>query len=204
MAQGAEDGEKDEATDGDDDGPFPMFPLGQRSQWLLGSSEGVLGKAPRISEPKESTPLEASEPEDVIPSIALWAMKYLRHGWFSSSSGSDAMDRIRWRSAVGDEPALYVIDDGYDHCMVARIVGSSPDGCTYCLVARILRLDFEEVRNGEMDPSGLFSLGKGFTLCGVVAGSISNVVRVASYRRLKDVPADFLPPSGFIEFASAL
>jgi hypothetical protein len=114
--------------------------------------------------------------------MALWAMKYLRHAWFSSSSESDAIDHIRWKSTDvdGDEPALFVIDDGYDHCMVARFVGSSPDGCTYCLVARILRLDFEEVRNGEMEPSELFSLGKGFTLCGVVAGSISNIVRVAT------------------------
>jgi hypothetical protein len=136
--------------------------------------------------------------------MALWAMKYLRHGWSSWSSDPDAIDRIRWKSADGDEPALFVIDDGYDHCMVARFVGSSPDGCTYCLVARIMRLDFEEVHNGEMEPSELFSLGKGFTLCGVVAGSVSNVVRVASYRRFKDVPSDFLPPSRFIEFAEAL
>jgi hypothetical protein len=204
VAKGSEEDDGiAEAIGDDDDRPIPIFPLGQRSHGLLGSSEGVVGIGPQISEPKVSTPLDSSEPEEVIPSMALWAMKYLRHRWFDSSSDTDAIDHIRWKSANGDEPAVYVIDDGYEHCMVTRFVGSSPDGCTYCLVARITRWDFEEARNGEMEPSDLFSLAKGFTLCGVLAGSVSNVVRVASYRRLKDVPSDFLPPSEFIEFAEA-
>jgi hypothetical protein len=204
VAHGSERAGTDDAGGGDDDRSIPIVLRGRRSPWPLGSSEGVLGRSPLISEPKKSTPLDSSEPEEVVPPEALWAMKYLRHGWFATSSDSDSIDHIRWKSSDGDEPALYAIDDGYDHCMVSRVVGSSPDGCTYCLVARTLRLDFEEGRNGEMEPSELFSLGDEFTLCGVVAGSISNVVRVAGYRRLEDVPRDFLPPSGFIEFGEPL
>jgi hypothetical protein len=78
--------------------------------------------------------------------------------------------------------------------MVARLVGVSADGCTYCLVARVKRLDFEDVRAGWAQSVDLFSRGKEFTLCGVVEGALSNVVRVAEYRKYKDVPIDYLHP----------
>jgi len=204
VAEGSQEGGTDGAGGGHDDRPIPIFPRGQRTPLDLGSSQGILGLSPLISEPKVSTPLDSSEPEDVIPTLALWAMKYSRYGWFDLSSDTEAIDHIRWKSSDNAEPAVYVIDDGYEHCMVARFVGSSPDGCTYCLVARITGWDFEEARNGEAEPTDLFSLAKGFTLCAVVAGSVPNVVRVASYRRWKDVPSGFLPPSESIEFAEPL
>jgi hypothetical protein len=129
-------------------------------------------------------------------------MRDLRHKLFSAASDSDV---IRWVSGGEDaHTATYAIDDGYDHCMVARMVGVSPDGCTYCLVTRVKRLDFEEVRQGQADVSVLMSLGHGFTLCGVTAGLVSNVVHVARYRRVKDVPVEYLPGSEFIHFAEAL
>ena len=191
-----------EAVGGNDDRPIPIFPLSGRSLWLLKTAEGGLGHSPLLSEPKGSTPLDSREIEDSIPSAALWAMKYMRRRWFGTTSGSDV---TRWQSGEEDKhSAVYVIDDGYDHCMVARFVGSSPDGCTYCLVTRIKRLDFEDVRYGQAEPTALFSLGHSFSLCGVVEGSISNVVRVAGYRRYGDVPADYLPPSAFIQFAESL
>jgi hypothetical protein len=127
-------------------------------------------------------------------------MKYLRHGRFGLSP-DDEFEQIRWASGADDPDArIYVIDDGDDHCMVSRLVGVSPDGCTYCLVARVKRLDFEDVRAGWAQPVDLFSRGKEFTLCGVVEGTISNIFRVAGYRRHKDVPVDYLAPAGFIEF----
>ncbi|HEV3132070.1 MAG TPA: hypothetical protein VGY51_08920 [Acidimicrobiales bacterium] len=67
-------------------------------------------------------------------------------------------------------------------------------------MARVKRLDFEDVRAGWAQPVDLFSRGKEFTLCGVVEGTISNIFRVAGYRRHKDVPVDYLAPAGFIEF----
>lgn len=88
--------------------------------------------------------------------------------------------------------------------MVARLVGASPDGCTYCLVARIKRPDFDDVRAGWAPATELFVHGKEFTLCGVVEGSVSNVVRVGGYRRYKHVPVEYLPPSPFIEFDEAI
>jgi hypothetical protein len=131
-------------------------------------------------------------------------MKYLRHGRFGLLP-HDGFEQIRWASDPDDRDAgIYVIDDGDDHCMVSRLVGISPDGCTYSLVARVKRLDFEEVRSGWAEPANLFLQAKEFTVCGVVQGAISNVVRVAGYRRYKDVPADYLPPNGPIEFDGPL
>ena len=88
--------------------------------------------------------------------------------------------------------------------MVARLVGGSADGCTYCLVARVKRVDFEDVRAGWAQAIDLFSRGREFTLCGVVEGAVSNVVRVADYRKYKDVPPDYLPPASYIAFDQPL
>jgi hypothetical protein len=188
-----------------DDHPSPVLPFVTRSAWVLSAAVGGLGQSPVVLEPDGSTPLNVDEPEQVVPTSPLWAMKYLRHGRGGPSSDDPGSGRIRWASddmdADGDAAAaVYVIDDGYDHCMVARRVGASPDGCTYCLVARIKLLDFDDVLAGWADPAGLFSLGREFTLCAVVEGPVSNVARVAGYRRLKDVPADYLPPSPCINF----
>jgi len=172
---------------------LPLVPRG---------AEGAYGQSPLLSVPTRSTPLDSGEAEDQIPSVALWAMKDLRHKVFSSTSGTDV---IRWKSGGGDaQSAMYAIDDGYDHCMVTRMVGASPDGCTYCLVTRVKRLELEEARQDQADISTLMSLGHGFTLCGVIEGSISNVVHVARYRRVKDVPVEYLPGSPFVHFAESL
>jgi len=191
---------------GEPDGrhPIPVLPLVTRSAWLLSAAAGGLGQNPVISEPDGSTPLDVDEPEQVVPTSPLWAMKYLRHGRGGPSSDDPESGRIRWASdavAVADAAAaIYVIDDGYDHCMVARTVGGSPDGCTYCQVARVKLLDFDDVRAGWAEPVELFSLGREFTLCAIVDGPVSNVARIAGYRRFKDVPTDYLPPSQYIDF----
>jgi hypothetical protein len=224
------------------------FPLPGLSGALSRGVSGGLGQSQVILEPKNSTPFDVAEPEHGVPSSALWAMKYLRHGRYGLSSTDDGPDRIRWASdevgaaeatdgsAAGgpDQPdapgpetgpddsaidqdatvtdeeeedegvPVYVIDDGSEHCMVARLVGASPDGCTYCLVARIKRVDFDDVRAGWTQAADLFTHGKEFTLCGVVEGSVSNVVRVAGYRRYKHVPVEYLPPAPFIDFDEAI
>jgi len=192
----------DEMVGAEDGLSIPIPPLGDQLSWVPKGAEGGFGQSPLLSEPKSSTPLDSLETDKAIPSVVLWAMKYMRRGLFSATSGSDV---IRWKSGDEDERlATFAIDDGYDHCMVGRIVGSSPDGCTYCLVTRVKRLDFEEVRQGVTEESALISLGRSFSLCGVIEGSTSNVVRVAGYRRYRDVPSEYLPPSPFIQFAETL
>jgi len=196
-------GDRDELGELGDRHPIPVLPLVTRRAWLLSAASGGLGQGPVVSEPDGSTPLDVDEPEQVVRTRPLWAMKYLRHGRGGHSSDVPESGRIRWASDVVDADAdasIYVIDDGYDHCMVARMVGASPDGCTYCLVARIRLLDFDDVRAGWAEPAELFSLGSEFTLCAIVEGPVSNVARIAGYRRFKDVPADYLPPSPYIDF----
>ncbi|HXA32667.1 MAG TPA: hypothetical protein VNV87_10430 [Acidimicrobiales bacterium] len=206
MDEDRERGELDESVD-EDDRPAAVYPSGSPDAWLAGVAPGGFGLSPLMREPRGSTPLESDHGDERIPTSALWAMKYLGHGRFGLSH-DDALDQIRWASGPHgpDDPGaeIYVIDDGYDHCMVSRLVGVSPDGCTYCLVARVKRLDFEDVRAGRAQALDLFSRGKEFTVCGVVEGSISNVIRVAGYRRYREVPADYLPPTTLIEFDGPL
>ena len=184
--------------------PSPLIPgRGGVFKSFLGSALAFNGGAPKMSEPATSTPLAIGESEGSIPAGPLWAMKYLRHGQHGPLTGHDAPEELRLAVGVGDD-VLYVIDDGASHCMVARRVGSAPDGCLYCLVARVKIADVQDVRDGWAAPSGLFSLGRELTLCGVVEGSVSNVVRVAAYRKYRDVPDEYLPPSPFIEFPDTL
>jgi hypothetical protein len=188
----------------ENDRPTALYPGGSGDAWLVGVAPGGFGVSPLMREPKESTPLESAQSDDLIPLSPLWAMKCLQHGRFGLSH-DDGSEEIRWASGPNDRDAgIYVIDDGSDHCMVSRLVGVSPDGCTYCLVARVKRLDFEDVRSGQAGAVDLFSRGKELTLCGVVQGAVSNVVRVAGYRKYRDVPADYLPPAGLIEFDGPL
>jgi hypothetical protein len=183
--------------------PYPLIPgRGGLFKTFLGSSLAFNGGAP-MSEPATSTPLAIGESEGSIPPGPLWAMKYLRHGQHGPLTGHDAPEELRLAVSTEDE-ILYVIDDGASHCMVARRVGSAPDGCLYCLVARVKIDDVQDVRDGWAPPSGLFALGRELTLCGVVEGSVSNVVRVAAYRKYRDVPDEYLPPSPFIEFPDTL
>ena len=183
--------------------PHPQIPgRGGLFKSMLGASWAFNGGAP-MSEPATSTPLAIGESEGSIPPGPLWAMKYLRHGQHGPLTGHDAPEALRLAVSAEDE-TVYVIDDGASHCMVARRVGSAPDGCLYCLVGRVKIDDVQDVRDGWAPLSGLFSLGRELTLCGVVEGSVSNVVRVASFRKYRDVPDEYLPPSPFIEFPDTL
>ncbi len=182
--------------------PHPPIPgRGGLFKSLLGSNLAFNGGAP--SEPATSTPLAIGESDGPIPAGPLWAMKYLRHSQHGPLTGHDAPEELRLAVSTGEE-TVYVIDDGASHCMVARQVGSAPDGCLYCLVARVRIDDVQDVRDGWAPLSGLFSHGRELSLCGVVEGSVSNVVRVASYRKYREVPDEYLPPSPFIEFPDTL
>jgi hypothetical protein len=182
--------------------PGPLTPIrGGLFRSLLGSNSAFTGGAP--SEPATSTPLAIGESESSIPAGPLWAMKYLRHGQHGPLTGHDAPEELRLAVSHAEQ-TVYVIDDGASHCMVARRVGAAPDGCLYCLVGRVKIDDVQDVREGWAPLGGLFALGRELTLCGVAEGSVSNVVRVAAYRKYRDIPAEYLPPSPFIEFPDTL
>jgi hypothetical protein len=158
---------------------------------------------PPLERPGSSTPLESEEPEDTIPPAPLWAMKDRRHFWGVAGHG-DA-DRIRARIGEGDA-TVYFIDDGRDHCMVGRRVGSVPEGSVYCLVGRVPLELYQDVSNGSVPTTEVFSRARDLELCAVFEDEAlaSDVYAVAHYRRSSDVPPEYLPPSPFIEFTDDL
>jgi hypothetical protein len=184
---------------------------------VSGVSPGTIGISPLLFEPATSTPLEDHLPggavgpggadgpgddgaDDAIPPPPLWAMRDRMHA--HRPMAADEPGRVHRRLGDGDA-ALYVTDDGPDHCMISRQVGRSADGCVYCLVGRIPLYRYEELAQGEVAPAEAFADARDLCLCGVFEAerSASNVILVRHYRGVGSVPAEYLPPAPFLEFA---
>lgn len=168
---------------------------------VSGLSPGAIGVGPLLFSPDASTPLEANEPEGAIPSAALWAMKDRMH----SHRLLDPRERERINCClVTGDSAIYVIDDGRDHCMISRLVGRSPDGCVYCLAARISLYRYEQLRDGVVALAEAFSDAHDMCLCGVFEDErASNVILVQHYKRADSIPNEYLPPAPFLDFSDA-
>jgi hypothetical protein len=157
---------------------------------------GDLSKIP-LPDPESSTPLEIHEGgEGSVPPAPLWAMKDRRHG---------SADLIRDVVGTGDG-AIYFIDDGNSHCMVGRRVGKTADGCVYCLVGRIKLDRYVDLENGTVQVAEAFADAHDVSLCGVFEdeSEASDVILVEHYAHASEIPAEYLPPSPFIEFAEDL
>jgi len=166
---------------------------------VSGLSAGAIGVSPLLFDPLDSTPLEARERRETIPSAPLWAMRDQMRSHRLLEPGEPG--RVNCRLGT-DDSTLYFVDDGYEHCMVSRLVGRSPDGCEYCLVARTSLYRYEQLRDGEVALAESFSDAHDICLCGVFADErASNVILIRHYRRADSVPTDYLPPSPFIEFS---
>ena len=144
---------------------------------------------------------ELPDGEDEIASATWLAMRIRMHSHRRLEAGDEGRIRRRWGD---DDDAVYVIDDGPDHCMVGRLVGLAPD-CVYCLVGRISSERYEDVEVGDLDWTEVFAEARDISLCGVVEdeGASGNVFLVQHYRRARQVPADYLPGSPFLEFTDA-
>ncbi len=163
-----------------------------------GEPVGEDDSAPDGATDGDGTTDGAPDGEDDIPPAPLWAMKVRMHTRRHSEPGEEG--RIRRCLGEGDD-ALYVIDDGPDHCMVGRRVGRASDGCTYCLVARVPLDRYVDLVAGDVVAAEAFSGARDISLCGVFeADRAANVFVVQHYRHQRDVPFDYLPPSPFIEF----
>jgi hypothetical protein len=162
-----------------------------------------IGPDTTLPEPESSTPLEIHESEGPVPPAPLWAMK--DRGHFLGLLGHGDAERIREAVGEGDE-TVYFTDDGRTHCMVGRRVGKTTDDCVYCLVGRIKLDRFEDIARGRVPVSESFSDAHDVTLCGVYEeeGRASDVMVVQHYGHARDVPAEYLPPSPFIEFTEDL
>jgi hypothetical protein len=159
-------------------------------------SRGLMGNPDPVFIPKQSTPLEETNDEHLIPRYALWSMKYLRHeGLFG---------RSEWeiRSCFGEGPnTVYVIDDSRKSCLISRRVGEGTDGATYCLVARIPIASYEQLTDGA-SPQVIFARARDFFLCAVFDAieAVSNVSVVESFDSSDNVPSEYLPPHPPVEF----
>ena len=155
-----------------------------------------------VTAPTDATPLEEDEPEGTIPASPLWAMKERRHEQLLHLFGHP--HRIRACLGTGDA-AVYVIDDGKHHCMIGRRVGATLDGCVYSLVARVTRDTYESLSSGSIDGRQAFLASTEAGLCGTAdAPGVSNIFDVDYYHHAEDIPADYLPPGPFLEFAQDL
>jgi hypothetical protein len=137
------------------------------------------------------------EPGATIPRAALLAMEDRRH----HGGRPDPEDEEPETALGSGDRTLYVIGDGPDHCMIARLVGEDEDGCTYCLTARIDRDRLAQMKTEEVLIDDAFVEAKDITLSSVFEGEAApNVVHIQHFRRPESVPVEYLPPSPFIEF----
>ena len=160
---------------------------------------GLYGAPSPVFVPTKSLSLEEDGESD-IPHAALWSMKYHRHVHLFDRTDV----QIRQRFGTGDH-AIYIIDDGRKHCLVSRIVGGGPDGCTYCLVAQITIDSYERLVNEEAPIDDVFADARDIALCAVFEAEVedapSNVTLTERYATIDDVPSEYLGPNCFIEFA---
>jgi hypothetical protein len=164
---------------------------------------GVYGLANfPVAPPRQATPLDDDEHGGPIPASSLWAMKDRRHEQLPHPFGHPS----RIRACLGAGPAaVYAIDDGARHCMIGHQVGATSDGCTYTLVARVPRKVYEQLAAGTIDGRHAFLEAKDATLLGTgEEPGMANVFDVDFYRHPSDIPAEYLPPSPFIDFAEDL
>lgn len=153
----------------------------------------------------ESSPLEEGEIEGVIPPSPLWAMKMRRHAQLHLfHTRSD--ERIR--DVIGDgDTTIYVIDDGRNHVMLGRRVGSTDDGAEYCLIARAPLDRYFELKDGEVAVSDAFNGAHDLRVCCITDledVATANVFDVESYSSAEEIPDDYLPGRPYISFADDL
>ena len=172
-------------------------PFGERPE--PGADEPTSSEAPTLGVGPPAGDDSPTEGEGAIPPAPLWAMTTRMHSNRRSTPGVEGYIRRRWGS---DVDTLYVMDDGADHCMIGRRVGRAPDGCVYCLVARISLEQYRDLDAGDLTGLELFGEARDISLCGVFEDdeAASNVLLVQHYRRARDIPADYLPPTPFLEF----
>jgi hypothetical protein len=183
---------------GDDDGGL----IQSREDGQLHFLPGTEDLAFPVTAPENATPLEEDEPEGTIPASPLWAMKERRHEQLLHLFGHP--HRIRER--IGDDDAaVYVMDDGTRHCMIGRRVGATVDGCVYSLIARVPKDTYESLAQGSIDGRQAFLSATEAGLSGTVEEpGVANVFDVDYYQHTDEIPAEYLPPGPFIEFAQDL
>jgi hypothetical protein len=108
-------------------------------------------------------------------------------------------------ASIGEAASRYSLRPGRAHCLVSRMVGSSPDGCTYYLVAQITMTTYDQLANGGTSVESIYEAARQACLCVVyeAVDAVSNVAVVESFAITDDIPVEYRPPSPAIAFAVA-
>jgi hypothetical protein len=172
-------------------------PLDLGPRPLGGLVPGLKGSPTPVFVPKTSTPLEADDSDDAMPSFALWSMRYLQHGHLFGKAES-----VIRESYGRDDHVVYVMDDGRKHCLISRLVGTSPDGCAYPLVGHITVEAYERLVDDHTLTDRIFREAERLCLCAVFEAreAVSNVSVVRSFSSIDEVPPEYLPPSPALKF----
>jgi hypothetical protein len=153
-----------------------------------------------------SSSLEEDESEGTIPPCPLWAMKARRHIQWHLLPAHERHERIRECVGSGDD-AIYVIDDGRNHAVVARRVGAVQGECEYCLLGRVPLETFDDLKHNRLSPSNAFQSATEITFCGVaVAEDVrsSNIFDVDRYENANDIPSGYRPGAAFLNLTETL
>jgi len=172
-------------------------PLGLGAGALGGALPGLRGTPTPVFVPKTSTPLETDDSDGTMPTFAEWTMKYLQHGHLFSKAESVI------RESYGDgDHVVYVMDDGRKHCLISRLVGTSPEGCVYPLVGRITIESYERLVDDHTLTDRVFEEAEDLCLCAVFEAreAVSNVSVVRSFAGIDEVPPEYLPPGPALKF----
>ena len=167
---------------------------GSGEDWLVHEAHDWGVPTPAVSssqrEPSSrSTPLDSGESDEAMPKAVLWAMEDRRHS-------SVRPERTTRRQVGSGNSTLYAIDDGLEHYMIGRLVGTDADGAVYCLVARITARRFDDLEAAVVPLDDAFGDASDIELTSVFQDqSVSNVVNVGHYRRAQEIPPEYLPPS---------
>jgi hypothetical protein len=164
---------------------------------LSGFVPGLRGSPTPVFVPKTSTPFETEDSDGAMPTFALWTMKYLQHGHLFSKAESAL------RESYGDgDHVVYVMDDGRKHCLISRLVGTSPDGCVYPLVGRITIESYERLVDDHTLTDRIFEEAEDLCLCAVFEAreAVSNVSVVRTFASVDEVPLEYLPPGPALQF----
>ncbi|MCL4445744.1 MAG: hypothetical protein M1134_02545 [Actinobacteria bacterium] len=153
-----------------------------------------------------SSPLEDDEPEGVIPPSPLLAMKMRRHGQMHIFHSHDDDTRVRDVLGDGDE-TLYVIDDGRNHVMLGRRVGSTETGAEYSLIGRAQLEWYFSLKGGDVELREAFSQARDLRVCCTVSLEdvlTANVFDVENFASAAEIPEDYLPGHPYMSFADDL
>ncbi len=153
-----------------------------------------------------SSPLAEDESDSPIPPSPLWALKARRHVQWHLLASSERHERFRRSLGDGDD-RLYAIDDGRHHAMIGRRVGVSPSGVEYCLIGRITVDDLAILTGHDAALVDAFGMAHELALCGVDQEDTiesSNILDIARYDSVEEIPTDFLPGARFHSFPSDL